>query len=189
MTQFDKCIGIVDKSMRELGVKYAFISGTALGLGRTGNCMDFDTDVDFCIPVSERPNLQNIKYVLFRNGLKQISEMKFGERIEGIGFSLIENDTEWVELDFLHARDKQVWYSAFVGHDQPWITKVYPKRMWNNLEHIYAYGIKCPVFHPIQEYLEMLYGKDWKIPNQFYFNQELFRKTEARHYDFDLVED
>ncbi len=189
MTRFDEGINIVDKTMRKLGVKYAFISGTALGFGRCGKCLDFDTDIDFCIHVQERQRIGEIRQALCNNGLAEISEMKFGTRLEGIGFEIKGGCLDWVELDFLHTRGDKVWYSAFIGDDQLWITKVYPKKMWDRLQYIEAYGVRCPVFNPIEKYLEMLYGDDWKIPNQYYFNQELFRKTEARHYDWDLVED
>jgi phosphorylcholine metabolism protein LicD len=187
MTRFADAIKHVDKTMRTLGIKYAFISGTALGLGRAGACMAYDVDVDFCIHTRERPRLDEIKQAL---GLNVLSEMRASNgRLEGIGFDLGGGDgLEWVELDFLHTRGDKVWYSACLAGDIT-ITKVYPNRMWDNLQYIEAYGVKCPVLNPIEEYLEMLYGEDWRTPNQFYFNQEMCRKTKARHYDFDLTED
>jgi len=182
MTKFKEAIQIVDSTMNKLGIKYSFISGTALGLGREGECMPFDVDVDFCVHTENRPNIENIVNAL---GLQTISTMRYGSRLEGIGFDIGGNN--WVEMDFLHTRGDKVWYTAIINEGI--ITKVYPKRMWDNLEFIHAYGVKCPVFHPIHEYLRMLYGEDWKTPNPCYFQQELFRKTEARHYDWDLTED
>lgn len=190
MFLFDKGIKIVDKTMKELGIKYSFISGTALGLGREGKCLDFDTDIDFCIHSSNRNNLENINTALIKNGLNRISTMSFGERVEALGYEIIDNkgeQDEWVEMDILHSRGDSVWYSAKAG--DVWITKVYPKSMWENLTHIQAYGINCPVFSPIDRYLEMCYGNDWRTSIPDFWTRDYFPKTEARSYNYDLQED
>jgi len=192
MKKFEIGIKIVDKTMQELGIKYAFISGTALGLGREGRCLDYDTDVDFSIHTDNRKKINDIVLALSSNGLNKISQVYFGKRIETIGFEIVDGNNDWVELDLLHSRNDIVWHSAFVGTipNQPsWITKVYPKEMWEKLEFIDAYGIKCPVFSPINKYLEMCYGDDWKTPRPKFWYENYFPETEARNYNWDLSED
>jgi len=178
MTKFKEGIQAIDKALTKLGIKYAFISGTALGLCRTGECLPFDIDIDFCIHEQDRKRLPEIEKEL---GFNRISHC--GEEVFGYEFG----DTDWAELDVLHTQKDKIWHAWQQG--EMWVANVYPKRMWEHLEYIYAYGIKCPVFHPIEEYLELTYGKDWKIEKRNFNQTELNRVTETRRYNWDLTED
>ena len=146
MTKFEDGIQLIDKTMRRLNVKYAFISGTALGLCRDGKCIEYDSDIDFVVHIKDQPRLDGLEKEL---GVNVLSRM--GKEVIGYGFGV--DNQEWIELDFLHNYKNTVWHAWQEGHE--WRANVYPKRMWDNLEFIHAYGVKCPVFHPIEEYLEL----------------------------------
>jgi phosphorylcholine metabolism protein LicD len=178
MTKFEEGVRQIDKTLTGLNIKYAFLSGTALGLCRTGKCLDFDVDIDFAIHHSDLHRLKEIEQGL---GFTRISKQE--QENFGYEFGVLD----WAELDILHTGKTTVWHAWQQGSQ--WIANVYPKRMWDNLEHIYAYGVKCPVFHPIEEYLERTYGKDWKVERRDFNQTQLDRITETRKYNWDFRED
>lgn len=182
-----ECVQIIDEVMHNLGIKYSFFAGTALGLRREGKCLPYDPDIDFVIDKEHRTNVNDIIREFGKYDVKVISESRHGDRLECVGMQF-GNDVDWIELDFLHTRGDKVWHPAIVSEGI--INYVLPKRMWDNLEYIRAYGVDCPVFSPIDEFLEMMYGKDWRIPNPQYYAVQLFRDTPARfNNNWDLTED
>lgn len=185
MTQFEQGIKIVDSACKKLGIKYAFISGTALGIARNGCCIEGDPDIDFCIHADDRSRVSELHEAM---GIAQLSECRFNERLENVGWGFGTGNMEWVELNLLHTRGDKVWYSSRHSPDE-WVSHVLPKYMWDNLEYIKAYGIYCPVFCPVDEYLETVYGKDWTIPDPTYYQREPKRVTKARCFDWDVAED
>lgn len=183
MDKHGECVQVIDKTMRKMGIKYSFFAGSVLGLLREGKCLPYDPDIDIVIGTEHRPRTEEIIKEL---GMQTLSESRYLDRLECVGLQYGDG-LDWVELDFLHTRGEWVWHPAIISEGV--IPYVLPKRMWDNLEYIEAYGVKCPVFSPVEEYVEMMYGYDWRTPNPRYYQEELFRETPARRYDWDLTED
>lgn len=183
MDKHGECVRIIDDTMRKLGIKYAFFAGAALGLYREGKCLPYDPDIDIVVSTEHRNRVDDFTKA---SGFQVLSTSDYKGRLECVGYQY-GSGLDWIELDFLHTRGDKVWHPAIISEGV--IPYVLPKRMWDNLEYIDAYGIKCPVFSPIEEYIEMMYGKDWKTPNPRYYQEKLFRETPARCYDWDLEED
>lgn len=183
-------LSFIDDTFKGMGIKYAFISGTALGLGREGKIIDNDTDVDFCIHSTERAMLDTIISVFGRSKCKVLSTEDFEGRREYVGFEWQDN---WLEMDFIHTRKDKVWYSAYESQSGKWITKIYPAQFWETLQFTRHKDSEraFPTLCPLETYLRMTYGDDWRTPNlNFWHGEEgQLRKTESRDFNYDLRED
>lgn len=153
----DKCFKImceIDDICKKNGVKYYFSEGTALGLYRNGDLIDWDDDIDIGMKEKEYnkfvekcvPELVNRGYYLIYNYTPAINEhilsfLKDGQLID------IEN----VKIG--------KWCISKMGKlcDEllPHIQKL-TKKEWR--------GRKFPV--PEESYYVYLYGKDWRIPKK-----------------------
>ena len=185
MTEFGEGIKKVDNACKQLGIKYAFISGTALGLARNGCGIEGDPDIDFCFSAENRDKVPEFNKLI---GASILSECKFGDRLENVGYGFGAGNMEWIELNLLHTRQDKVWYASKYFENE-WVSHVLPSFMWENIEYIKAYGIDCPVFCPVDEYLEYVYGKTWTIPHSTYYLEEPKRTTKSRRFDWDVAED
>ncbi|HCR42001.1 TPA: hypothetical protein DIV45_01385 [Patescibacteria group bacterium] len=57
---------------------------------------------------------------------------------------------------------------------------VVPRRLVDNLTTIKFYGLNFNVPHPVEEYLALMYGEDWRIPNSNWHWED----TKAINYQF-----
>lgn len=153
----DKCFTImceIDDICKKHGVKYYFSEGTALGLYRSGDLIDWDDDIDIGMEESEYniflekclPELINRGYYLLYNYIPAIN---------GNLLSFVKN-RQIIDIENVKVGK---WCISKMGKlcDEllPHIQKL-TKKEWR--------GRKFPV--PEESYYVYLYGKDWRIPKK-----------------------
>jgi hypothetical protein len=154
----DKCFTImceIDEICKKHGVKYYFSEGTALGLYRSGDLIDWDDDIDIAMEESQYnkfiekclPELVSKEYYLlyyhFLYSLNQnfLSLLKNGQIID------FENVKKGKKCISKHGKLCDELF--------PHIKKITEKE-WR--------GRKFPV--PEESYYVYLYGKDWRTPKK-----------------------
>ena len=176
----------INSVCNKLFLCYYFVTGTALGLARTGKCMEYDVDVDFAISFDDYNRLQELLNEMDQEGFDHLSTHTYKGRIEQIGWMYKEI---LVDVTIHHIRDSEVWAtSQDIQEDGTiqWVDKAYPSVLFEDKEFIPVYGTKLevPVPNPIEDYLKINYGDDWKIPQPdywkkygYYSHRECIRKN------------
>jgi phosphorylcholine metabolism protein LicD len=153
----DKCFKIlceIDDLCKKYGIKYYLSEGTALGLYRSGDLIDWDDDIDIGMEESQYnifvkkclPELISKGYYL---------TYYYHPSINGyiLGFN---KDKQLIDIENVKVGEKCISkYGNLCDELLPHIQKVTEKE-WK--------GRKFPV--PEESYYVYLYGKDWKIPKK-----------------------
>jgi phosphorylcholine metabolism protein LicD len=153
----DKCFKIlceIDDLCKKYGIKYYLSEGTALGLYRSGDLIDWDDDIDIGMEESQYnifvkkclPELISKGYYL---------TYYYHPSINGyiLGFN---KDKQLIDIENVKVGEKCISkYGKLCDELLPHIQKVTEKE-WK--------GRKFPV--PEESYYVYLYGKDWKIPKK-----------------------
>ena len=153
----DKCFAImceIDDICKKNGVKYYFSEGTALGLYRSGDLIDWDDDIDIGMEESQYniflekclPELVNRGYYLLYNYIPAIN---------GNLLSFLKNG-QIIDIENVQIGKKCISKMGKLCDELlPHIHKLVQKK-WR--------GRKFPV--PKDSYYIYLYGKDWRIPRK-----------------------
>jgi hypothetical protein len=153
----DKCFTImceIDDICKKHGVKYYFSEGTALGLYRSGDLIDWDDDIDIGMEESQYniflekclPELINRGYYLLYNYIPAIN---------GNLLSFLKN-SQIIDIENVKIGKKCISKMGKLCDELlPHIQKL-TKKEWR--------GRKFPV--PEESYYVYLYGKDWQIPKK-----------------------
>ena len=153
----DKCFKIlceIDDLCKKYGIKYYLSEGTALGLYRSGDLIDWDDDIDIGMEESQYnifvkkclPELISKGYYL---------TYYYHPSINGyiLGFN---KDKQLIDIENVKVGEKCISkYGKLCDELLPHIQKITTKK-WR--------GRKFPV--PEESYYVYLYGKDWKIPKK-----------------------
>ena len=150
----DKCFKImceIDDICKKHRIRYYFSEGTALGIYRDGDLIDWDDDVDIAMEEKEYnkfvkkclPELVNRGYYILYSGilLQLLSFMKNGQLI----------DVENVKKGKKCISKNEEICDELLPHIQKLTEKEWRGRMF-------------PV--PEESYYVYLYGKNWKIPRK-----------------------
>lgn len=153
----DKCFKIlceIDDICKKYGVKYYLSEGTALGLYRSGDLIDWDDDIDIGMEESQYnifvkkclPELISRGYYL---------TYYYHPSINGyiLGFN---KDKQLIDIENVKVGEKCISkYGKLCDELLPHIQKVTEKE-WR--------GRKFPL--PEESYYVYLYGKDWRTPKK-----------------------
>jgi hypothetical protein len=153
----DKCFTImceIDDICKKYGVRYYFSEGTALGIYRNGDLIDWDDDIDIGMEESQYnefvekciPELVNRGYYLIYNYIPAIN---------GHLLSFLKNG-QLIDIENVKVGKKCISKLGKLCDELlPHIQKLTEKE-WR--------GRKFPV--PEESYYVYLYGKDWRIPKK-----------------------
>jgi len=153
----DKCFKImceIDDICKKFGVRYYFSEGTALGLYRNGDLIDWDDDIDIGMEDKEYdkfiekcvPELVNRGYYLIYNYIPAINSHLL---------SFLKNG-QIIDIENVKIGKKCISKLGKLCDELfPHIKKL-TKKEWR--------GRKFPV--PEESYYVYLYGKDWRIPKK-----------------------
>jgi hypothetical protein len=157
-------------------IPYFLVQGTALGAYRDGGFTPTERDIDFGIL---QEHLQSTAVALLAD-------------FEHCGFT-----TEKFDLPFHHLRTlvvkKHGWKADLVGWI-PWKDKrfvrspvlkwlkkpysiVHDRAMVENYDQVTLFGRTFNVPHPIEDYLRLEYGDDWRTPREDHIS-----RTRIYHY-------
>ena len=151
----DKCYKImceIDDICKKHGVRYYFSEGTALGLYRSGDLIDWDDDIDIGMEEAQYnifvekciPELVNRGYYLLYN---------YTPAINNHLLSFLKNG-QLIDIENVKKGNKCISKMGKLCDELlPYIKKL-TEKPWR--------GRKFPV--PEESYYVYLYGKDWRIP-------------------------
>lgn len=142
---------VLDKN----NMNFALMAGTLLGAIRQQSFIPYDTDVDVAcfnsLEIKDHWNLKSVKEDLIKKG-----------------FRVIGSDVCYLHSDFFIRNGEKIDMFWFTKVDDEWIageTLRYPIHYFNNLEEIDFLGTKFKVPSNASKFLELSYGKNWRIPN------------------------
>lgn len=136
-------------------VPFVIIFGGLLGLIREGRFISYDTDLDVAC-FNEFIRKDHWKLKLIKEDLKKK------------GFYIVGNDECYLHIDFFIRDGEKIEIWWFDKIDNEWIfgdTVRYPAHYFNNLQEIKLFDITFKIPSEPEKFLEITYGKDWKIPN------------------------
>ena len=135
-------------------ITFVLIFGGLLGIIREGNFMSYDDDLDIAC-FSDTPEKHHWKMRWVKNELKKK------------GFFIVDNSSCRCKTDFFIRDGERIDIFWFGKVDNEWIFNNrirYPSKFLDKLDEIKFLGTKFKIPSNVEEFLELTYGKSWKIP-------------------------
>lgn len=156
-----RVLGRTCEVFESLDIRYWLDSGTLLGFYRDNDINVYDHDIDI--------RTVNEGWTVDRIGdlIKELWKM---------GYSIIKDtgtareqilayhmDEVLLDFKFCHIDSRDVWYYCFTDKpNEPPIIHLYPRAFMDNLGVIEFQGREYPCPNPIDEYILLHYGPDWR---------------------------
>jgi phosphorylcholine metabolism protein LicD len=145
---------IVARTLEANKVKHWITDGTLLGFYRDGGLIKGDKDIDIGIMIEDLPS--NIHYLLKKEGLSLLREN--GTKENGLEYTYTRKGAN-LDIFFFYYEKDYVWHANWLGSER--IRFKYPifelkKEKFGSREFWTPKNI--------EEYLELKYGKNWRIP-------------------------
>ena len=141
---------------------FFFSCGTALGLVREGNLLDWDTDVDIDIIEPTESIIDSIYSNMETLGYKYQRKLKSNKRYSQIVF---------IKAPY-HSIDFCFWYknkNQFIN-DVPetnFFKRSHPIDIYEKFKLIEVQNVKFKIPYDVNSYFKLLYGEDWKTPKKY----------------------
>jgi hypothetical protein len=145
--------------LNELSINYRLTDGTALGLHRDGRFIPHDNDIDIDIL-----DIKDYKELLKK--LRTQCKYKLGGIIfyKGIIQQMIFYSKHHVIIDL-------IFWSTHGNYIYNYVEKDYerkqPHKYFTHLCNMVLHNVQYPGPGYINEWMELRYGKDWKIPKTY----------------------
>ena len=152
----EKCCNIIKK----LGVDYRLTDGTILGLYRDGDFIPHDNDID--IDIIGDSKVKDIEKNFTKLGMKLGRKVIYKGKVQ----QFIYYTSEHIIIDIVVWRQKNNFIYNYCerNYERKQDIKFFDI---DNLDVIEFKGNKYPMPTPIEEWLEMRYGKYWRIPKTY----------------------
>lgn len=137
------------KVLDTLDVRYGLMYGTLLGAVREGNFIVHDEDIDLFVLIEDRSKVLNALFEIEKLGFK-VARYKYGDLL-----SIIRDD-EYIDMYF---------FRKYLGTKRRIHDNLVDAKYLEHTETIAFLGEDFPVPGNPKQLLEVMYGKDWRIPN------------------------
>jgi phosphorylcholine metabolism protein LicD len=153
--------------LEELGIEYFLAYGTLLGAVREKDFIEHDLDIDIYITEP------SFKMDFFKKAIEHGFEIKniFGMLKYG-GEISVKRDKIKIDIFFLYFDEKKqqywnaIWLNGCVNGPTDMIKHVYPAEIFNYIRGANIQGRYFIAPIKQEEYLELVYGKDWRTPKK-----------------------
>ena len=169
---------VLDKNHVEFWLCFA----TCLGAVREGGFVDIDFDIDLGIKHNTLlPKLYELE--------KQFKELGYDTKFLSVPYDydrMLKLDKDEIRVDLVNwdLLVDNFGYMVIAKYFHPvepdGKCHAFPREMFDNLTEIDFLGTTFKVPTPVEMYLELLYGKDWRVKDKDYD----FRKAHCLVYDY-----
>ena len=154
------CCGVLN----DLNINYRVSDGTILGLYRAGEFIAHDNDIDVEVLDVNDKTIEDIDKVFQSNGMKLGRKVIYkGELQQLVYYTSSKVIFDIVVWHSSNEEDKIYNYSER-DYERVQDAKYFQKK---KLEHIEFKSNLYPMPTPVEDWLEMRYGKDWRIPKTY----------------------
>ena len=143
-------LGDLSYIMQDHGIRLIVLFGTALGATRGENLIEYDTDIDTGILSHDVPKLKGALSDIKEAGFDLIRSKHPDDLL-----TFMRND-EYIDIGILRLFTK--YGKEYIGYQNHEI----PKRFFLNLEKVKIGQNEYLAPSPVQEYLNLTYGSDWR---------------------------
>ena len=154
----NNCCNII----KQLDINYRITDGTVLGLYRGGEFIAHDNDIDIDIISDKKANV--ICKVFKENGMTLGRKAIYKGKVQ----QLIYYTSDYIIFDIviwhLNENDGKLYNYSEREYERVQDAKYFQK---DKMEYVEFKGHKYPMPTPIEEWLEMRYGADWKTPKTY----------------------
>jgi len=141
--------------MDENKVPFILMAGTLLGAVREHDFISYDSDADIAclngLGVKHHWKLKKIKEDLTKKG-----------------FRVVGSDVCYLHADFFIRDAEKIDMFWFTYVDDEWLTGDtlrFPSHYFNKLDKIDFLGAQFTIPSNVEDFLELSYGKKWRVPN------------------------
>lgn len=152
-----KCCEVVEN----LKMKYRLSDGTILGIYRDGSLIPHDNDIDIDVLVSNDLNEKLIHDTFTSLGFRLGRKVYYQGRIQQLAYFNGKTHDIFDMIFWYPDRDQVVNYS------ERNFERTQDLKYFQESSEIVFQGRSYPVPAPLEEWLEMRYGKDWKTPKTY----------------------
>ena len=146
--------------------------GSCLGIVREGRLLPWDDDIDCA---------------LLERDFSREEFRKLSERLIDSGFEVSTSEGQWVKLNARKYGEKLCLVVLYFDGDSNKFVRPsfqFPAIFFQQFETIRAYGFQLRVPNPSIEYLEFIYGSDWRTPIKDRSERSLYSGDLYRRYTF-----
>lgn len=147
--------------LESLQLNYRLTDGTILGIHRDGRLIPHDNDIDVDVLISEKIDLEKINDLFYSNGFRLGRKVYYKRKIQQLAYYNNETHDIFDMIFWYPDRDKVVNYSER-NFERTQDLKYFVESC-----DIHFQGRSYPAPAPLEEWLEIRYGKDWRIPKTF----------------------
>ncbi len=150
------------------GIAWCLYAGSCLGVVRDGDFLPYDKDIDIAIPAAV--SRQQLMDLMTADGcFKLLAQTGLNKHIDNHYSMAFSHTAQNIGIDFffLHPDGEHHFITGFEHPGQAVKCRL---RRFDFAAHPWVNGSysHCPIPMPAEQYLEDVYGKNWRIPDAYY---------------------
>jgi hypothetical protein len=147
--------------LESLQLNYRLAEGTILGIYRDGRLIPHDNDIDVDILVSEKLDERKLHNLFVSNGFRLGRKVEYHRKIQQLAYYNVETYDIFDMIFWFQEADRVVNYS------ERNFERTQDKKYFQSSSDVRFQGRSYPAPALLEEWLEMRYGKDWRIPKTY----------------------
>lgn len=148
--------------LKDLNINYRISDGTILGIYRNGEFIAHDNDID--VEIIDDNKVASIEKAFKKRKMILGRKVIYKNKLQQLIYYTNENIIFDIVIWHLNENDGKLYNYSERDYERVQDAKFFQK---DKMEFIEFKGNKYPMPSPIEEWLEMRYGTDWRIPKTY----------------------